>query len=156
MRLLEDGVSLTDDDGHEEDAALPHGGVPQQLDGEGGQAAQHRAQHPAQVPPRPLVGEVGQEGAEEAGEYSTVQYSSVQYSTVQYSTVQCSTMRCSAIHMMLLPLGRALDVPLLPAALTPGQERGLVLAEPRPGHIIIVVIIRIIMIAALVACPQSS
>ena len=60
--------SLTDDDGHEEDAALPHGGVPQQLDGYCGEAAQHRAQHPAQVPPRPLVGEVGQEGAEETGD----------------------------------------------------------------------------------------
>ena len=83
-------------------------------------------------------------------------HSATQCNTVQYSTVQCSTMRCSATHVMLLPLGRALDVPLLPAALTPGQERGLVLAEPRPGHIIIVVIIRIIMIAALVACPQSS
>ena len=58
---------LADDDCDDEYSRGSHGGVRQQLDDEGGKAAQHCAPHPGHVATRHLVGLVGGEAAEEAG-----------------------------------------------------------------------------------------
>ena len=60
-------LSLTNDYRNDEYPRGPHGRVREELDDEGGQAAEHGAPHPGGVTPRHLVGLVGGEAAEEAG-----------------------------------------------------------------------------------------
>ena len=59
---------LADDDCDDEYSRLSHGWVRQKLDDDSSETAKHRAPHPGHVSARHLVGLVGGEAAEEAGD----------------------------------------------------------------------------------------